>query len=236
MKLLTFVSAAIFLAFQPSSASAQWNAATDFNAATFTNPNSVWSYGYDPAAIAGYQLKLFNLFTTTGAFPIAWQDSTYVSLSTPTFAKNTSSSILFGAQPGQIALHPGPAANGDAAILRFTAPQSGQYSIIAQFLAGDAGETDALIVLNNNIASPLSNLGITSLNPTYSVAALALSAGDTVDFVVGNRGFYNGDTTPLSVLISAVPEPSNTALTVLGLAYLGRRLHWGRTMSDRADR
>lgn len=195
---------AIFAAVN-SHASTIWDAADDFSSSTSTNPNGVWNYGYDPASLSGYQFKLFDNFTPDQ--PPLWNDSTYSLGRAPAFLKNESGSEIYGIAPGQISLHPGPAANGDAAILRFVAPYSGRYDINAQFFDGDIGETDAWIVLNNDFAAPQASLGITSIEPVYSVANLMLSAGDSLDFVVGNHGLYSSDNTPLDLQIStAVPN------------------------------
>lgn len=202
-----------------------WDAAADFSATT-GNPNVVWSYGYDPAAQAGYQFKGFDQFITSATI-LAWRDSGYNSLDTPAFFKNLSAGTVNGTPSGQVALHPGPVANGDAAILRFSAPEAGAYAVSAQFFAGDSGETDAWVVLNGDFASPLATLGITSVNPGYTNASLWLNAGDTLDFVVGNHGSYFSDTTPLAVQIATVvPEPASAALLaggLMGLMGLSRR-------------
>ena len=98
-----------------SQAATSWDATKDFTAKTTVNPNGVWSYGYDPAATAGYQFKAFNKLSGT-TLPI-WNDSAYTSLLAPNFVKNLSTSSTFGILPGQISIHPGPVASGDAAIL-----------------------------------------------------------------------------------------------------------------------
>jgi len=186
-----------------SQAATSWDATKDFTAKTTVNPNGVWSYGYDPAATAGYQFKAFNKLSGT-TLPI-WNDSAYTSLLAPNFVKNLSTSSTFGILPGQISIHPGPVASGDAAILRFKAPIAAIYALNGQFFAGDGGETDAKIVKNGNLSVPLKTLGITSTNPAFSISGLELAVGDTIDFVVGNQGSFNSDSTPLTVQITSAP-------------------------------
>lgn len=200
---------------------ATWDATSDF-ISTSTNPNSVWSYGYDPAITAGYQFKQFDQLSS-GSTP-SWTDSSYSSLGTPAFGQNLNATVINGLQPGQIYLHPGPTADGDAAILRFTAPESSTYNVFAQFFAGDTSETDAWVIKNGDFSSPLSFLGITSVDPTYTTSGLFLTAGDTLDFVVGNHGSYLFDTTPLTVQISTVPMPAPIWLFGSGLITLLIRL------------
>ena len=196
------------LAWSPTSHAAIFDAVADFETNT-TNPNSVWSYGYDPASISGYQLRPFDQRLSDG-YLVFWQDSNYVSANTPTIFKNLGSSTIYGVLPGQVALHPGPVGNSDAAILRFTAPQSTTYDVLGQFFVGDFGETDAQIVRNGGL---FQSLGSTTNNPNFSISNLFLSTGDTLDFVIGNGGGYSGDSTPVVLQIStAVPEP----LTLLG--------------------
>jgi hypothetical protein len=206
---------------------AAWDAEADFTPTTISNPNGVWTSGYDPAAIAGYQLKSFNSLQHLGISPI-WQDSAYVTLNVPAFYKNTGSTTLNGLLPDQVALHPGPVVNEDAAILRFTAPSTGIYAVKAKFFAGDSGETDAWVVKNGDFLTPLSSLGITSTNPTFASSGLQLSLGDTLDFVVGNHGNFFGDSTPLTVQISPVPELSSMSLMLAGLGLVWLTVRRGR--------
>jgi hypothetical protein len=121
------------LAWSPTSHAAIFDAVADFETNT-TNPNSVWSYGYDPASISGYQLRPFDQRISDG-YLVFWQDSNYVSYNTPSIYKNLGSSTIYGVLPGQVALHPGPASNGDAAILRFTAPSQQLMMSSANFLS-----------------------------------------------------------------------------------------------------
>lgn len=111
-----------------------------------------------------------------------------------------------GVNTGQISLHPGPVANKDSAILRFTAPADAIYTAYGKFFSGDKGETDAWIVKNGDFTSPLKSLGVTSKNPIFTVSEF-LKAGDTLDFVVGNHGNYSYDNTPITVQISSFALP-----------------------------
>lgn len=200
----------------PASATT-WDATADYGPANTTNPNGVWSYGYDPAAQAGYQFKAFDLYIPSENGAAVWRDSTYISLGTPAFFRNNGSTTLNGVAPGQLGMHPGPVANDDAAVLRFTVPSAGVYGFSGQFFAGDQGETDVVVVLNGNRASPLLSLPSTTSNPVFAMNSLQLQAGDTLDFVLGNAGSYLFDTTPLALQVSSVPEPGTALLGALGL-------------------
>jgi len=210
-----------------SAQAAVYDAAADFTPATTTNPNGVWSYGYDAAGDGGnYALVAFDVFDNSPSTP-NWLKTGNNSFGTPTFSKvQTGPLSPFNSLVlGQVGLHPGPAAtqfvNDDAAILRFTAPGNGLYAVNSQFFASGGGETTAWVVLNGSFGSPLAALGSTGSSPSYIVPSLALSVGDTLDFVVGNAGSYFFDTTGVNVSISVVPEPAVWMLWAGGLAALG---------------
>lgn len=83
---------------------------------------------------------------------LSWTKADYISLGTPTAAKNISGSTIAGALNGQLILQPGPAANGDYAILRFAAPVTASYDVVGQFYAGDSGSMSGSVVLGGNLA------------------------------------------------------------------------------------
>ena len=213
---------AISLAGLLASASAQaegYDATADFQ--VLSNPGSVWSYGYSPSAGAGYAMTLFDASSVSG-----WFMSNYSSLGTPAAFMNLGAPAS-GVATGQFALHPGPAAFGDLAVLRFTAPTAGDYAVAGQFFAGDTGSMAGLIILNDDAVHPLQSFSDTTDASIFAPLTLSLAAGAHLDFVVANNGNYLFGSTPLSVQIDAVPEPSNYLLLLSGLgvmAYVsGRR-------------
>lgn len=211
----SFALCAVMMSASSLAQAAIYDASADFQASNNAIGN-VWSYGYSPSA-TGYAMTLFD--TSTGGN--TWNKSGYITLGTPSIWKNTSGSTLYGVNPGQIALHPGPVANGDFTILRFTAPTSANYTVTGQFFAGDRRSMNGSIVLNGNLANPLQYFSSTTDTSFFSPLSLALTNGQTLDFVVGNNGdFYYGNT-PVSVSISSSPVPVPAAAWLLGSGLLG---------------
>ncbi|MFN9746664.1 MAG: calcium-binding protein, partial [Betaproteobacteria bacterium] len=183
---------------------ATYDAVADFR--TTSNPAGVWTYGYSPEGGAGYAMTPFDVAEGSG-----WSKAGYGSPGTPAAWKNTAGSPQQGVGPGQVSLHPGPRAWGDLAILRFTAPANGLYTVSGQFFAGDSGSMSGSIVLNGDLLRPLQHFASTSNLSVFSVAPVPMASGETLDFVVGNNGsFYNGST-PLEVVIEATATASASA-------------------------
>ncbi|MES2162933.1 MAG: hypothetical protein V4476_17385 [Pseudomonadota bacterium] len=63
-------------------------------------------------------------------------------------------------------------ANGDEAIVRFTAAHTGNYNVVGQFFAGDSGSVNGAIVENNLIGSPLAYFANTTNQSLFSLSAL----------------------------------------------------------------
>lgn len=209
---LKAVSLAALLAMAATAHAAGYDATADFQ--TLSNPGSVWSYGYSPSAGAGYGMTLFDAAGTS-----VWSMSNYSTLGTPAAFMNLGAPAN-GVATGQLALHPGPAAGGDLAILRFTAPTAGVYAVTGQFFAGDTGSMQGLIILNDDAAHPLQSFSNTTDASVFAPLTVTLAAGAHLDFAVGNNGNFLFGSTPLSVQIDAapVPEPSSCLLMLGGLA------------------
>jgi hypothetical protein len=116
----------------------------------------------------------------------------------PSFYKNTDTMpSLNGVPYGESALHSGPA--GQYAAVRWTAPEAGTYSVEARFFAGDSAEEEAYVLLDGTEKWSDST---TSDDPIYS-GILTVSAGGTVDFVIGTE--YDYGSTPISINITKSP-------------------------------
>lgn len=186
------------------------------------NPNGVWTYGYSASGGATYSLINSDRIYNT-AVAIGWGSNAVNNQNAPMDWKNISSSTINGVAPGQFTIHPGPAANGDYGVLRFVTPIAGIYSIASTFFTGDVGDTDARVLKNADFLNPLAFASSTTGNFAFNTT-LSLATGDTLDFVVGNKGSFFSDNTPLSVVITPsaqVPEPGTLLVLTLGLGILG---------------
>jgi hypothetical protein len=218
----TFATLLSLVVLARPSAALSYNAAVDFSISS--NPNGAWSYGYsygvgspfilDTTNTASYGPGLAlggwmgNVDTNTGAnYPYALKNFT---------SHPVTNNITTVYQPGQLGLQPGE--SNVESIVRWTAPFSGTFSINATFSGldsafGDSADVHILlngIVIFNSVVSP---------NPASYSTSGSLTAGDRIDFLVGNGGNgLNGDSTGLSA--SIVPEPATLALVAMGLASL----------------
>lgn len=138
--------------------------------------------------------------------PLAWKN-----FSSSTYAYGDGGS----APAGAFALHPGP--NNECSVARFTVPANqptgGSYTIAATFKgsyanggASPGDGTMAMVLKNGSMlgaAVDTANPGGGGNNQTVS-----LSPGDTIDFAVHMKGFYQFDTTLVTAQITgpdAVP-------------------------------
>lgn len=223
---IMLMAVAIGLGFisQPVLAST-FNAGADFdpNNNPTQNPNDTWSYGWSSTLGSG-----FNLYTqqfNPGSPPVG-TDIWSAGIPWLIAEHNGTGGVISDFhnrifQPDRLALHPGQ--NGQYSILRWTAPETGTYSLTSAFslLDRNGGSTDVNVLHNNDpLFSDFINGFGSSASSTSFDTMLSVLAGDMIDFAVGfgGNGFGN-DTTGVDVTITSVsvPEPSS----VLGILALG---------------
>jgi hypothetical protein len=120
-------------------------------------------------------------------------------------------------QPGQLILQCG--FSNEYAIVRWTAPFSGTFSISATFsgLSSLGDSADVHILLDD--ASIFDSNVIGTPDPESYSGLQNVAQGDTIDFVVGSGPDKRPaeDNTSLSATIQSVPEPNTVLLTMGGL-------------------
>ena len=164
-----------------------FDATADFSLAS--NPNDVWSYGATPTLGA---LILYATGDLVGSVE-RWHLAAGIpeSLGVPVVVLNPTTQ--------QMAFHPGP--NGEFSVIRFTAPDAGDYQIDVTFGAGDSTTTDVHVLAAGSsvFAGAINGVGA---NTAFNGQA-SLLAGDTIDFAVGagGNGFFS-DTTLIHAKIT----------------------------------
>lgn len=200
---------------------------TGWSSTTNTLASGVWTYGQAPLASPTSFSLLPNYVNPYYPGLDTWRVSAGVG--NPGIYHNTTAATPFFPS-NEIMLHPGPL--GEFAILRFTAPSTGIYSIVGQFIARDNTTitTTDVAVLNNGGGSLFTGnvMGTVGTGAQPFNLLQSLTAGQNVDFRVGYGSNNNNafDSTGLSLSIStSAPEPATLSLLALGgIGVLGTRL------------
>jgi hypothetical protein len=195
-----------------------YNAVSDFPISA-TNPNGVWSYWVmDSVGTQGFTSAQF---TSNPGLAGGGTASGYVDTADTAILRNMSTgdiNYLGTTWPNSLLLlHPGT--GGQYSVVRFTAPNTGQYQIAALFVGlNSETSSDVHVVVSSDHSDHTANISGTQQN--NFVINATLQTGDTIDFTVGNSGTSNiGDSTGFNALIT--PEPGFYGLLALGLAGLG---------------
>ncbi len=223
----------VALAAMPAAAGPVYNANADFTGPSLT---SAWSYGY----AVGIPTSGFIAFTSYGVypdFPITGLNAWYATtpgFRLPAVIKNDTGSdpVTYATvvQPaGLLNLHPLVSGGQNVfSIVRFTAPEDGEYSYTALFQGIDPHPTTTAgyiyLLLDNQLMATINNYGV----PVTQSAIVGMAAGATLDFVVGpgTDGFYY-DSTGFNATVTAVPDAGATLLLFgMGLAGLTAFRRW----------
>jgi hypothetical protein len=210
-------------------ASAQYDPSAQFSPTS--NPNGVWTYGYEFVPIG----SPFNLLTLAlpvasvpGPFINSWQSPAFGAVGVFDNGTAASQSVTIGSETslfnsGELAMHAGP--NDEYGMVEFSAPASGIYTIQGTFEGIDVAGTSSTVFLLHNNAVVASSIVI-PFGPPVPLASgpFLLNVGDTLAFAVGG-GPLNSMTALVNAQVAAVgvPEPSPYALLGLALVPLAVR-------------
>jgi hypothetical protein len=219
-----------------------FNATSDFSGVN--NPSGSWSYGYSSSG--GSSVTLLPISFNNGG----WQEGWTTNSGFPAVYINYSGSDVISGTvdvpTNVVQMH--PASDGTNAVVEFTAPSTGTFTITGQFQGDDtAGTSTNVGIYLNQVA--LFTGEVTGYYPNGGSAIVpfslseVLNAGDTLDFSVGfgTDSSYLFDSTGLIANIngggpSPVPEPASALLMATGIAGLlcglRRRTH-GRLAASR---
>jgi hypothetical protein len=188
-----------------------------------SNPNGNWSYGYT----AGLG-STFHLHSSAQVDTPAGIDRWYspgVDPGVLGIARNKTGSTFTGTPatftyPSDM-LHMHQTVPNIYDVVRWTAPQAGQYTLQGLYRGLDfvttVADTDVHVLLNSTTElMPMVVLHGDGTSAPIQITR-ALNAGDTIDFAVGigPSGFHQNDSTGLRVTIAGTaPPPSTGTITV----------------------
>jgi hypothetical protein len=179
----------------PDSPASEYNALEDWSITS--NPNGVWSYGWERTL--GDPLTLYTFAGTCEEGGVSWWVIDCDTL--PGIGHNDTQErkcyYTWCLPPTYLLLSPGP--NGEFSILRWTAPATGNFLIEGEFTGLDYAyptTTDVHVLVNSSrslLSGPITSYKL----PLTFAMKVTLSAGDTVDFAIGfgYNDNYFGDAT-----------------------------------------
>jgi len=175
------------------------------NFSTTANPAGVWSYGYlqagnspDPAT--------FKLYEKLAIHPAGLHIRRIADNQTdPNVTFNPSSETITQGTvkwaSRQVAFHPGP--KGEFSVIRWTAPNTGSFSITASFYGISSVPTSSTSFIFHNQDQLFKESINDYLVPHVAQKTVDADKGDTIDFIVsyGDNSEYSSDSTGLTATI-----------------------------------
>ncbi len=240
--------AAMAYAAAPTTAKAgpvTYDAVTDFNTTGAQISASSWTYGTETALNGTFtllpQFAAITCYTLGVADACSPSDASFDSYyysgngaGGPDIADNLSGgTITYPVSPAALVwpdnvleLGPGGSSGGpEFTVLRWTAQQTGTYSISGFTENLQYSTTDQYVFIGDVEAYSQTFDGSADLQQDpLSFSDLSLAAGETVDFIVGPQGNQNGDVIGLSATITSgemsAPEPASSIMILLGTCTL----------------
>ncbi|MBI4067775.1 hypothetical protein HY407_05320 [Candidatus Gottesmanbacteria bacterium] len=200
-----------------------YSAFNDFSTTTNPSPGGTWSYGYTPT-LGG----VFTLYPSVlNHFNGAYRWSPGLTIEDGNVVKNVTgvdmrypydTDIVY---PGTEYLHFHPGPNGENSVVRFKAPETGVYEVNASFKSlrygGTPTTTDIHVLINSvSLFDDLINGNIPGDGTHDFSRSISLSAGNTLDFVVGRgiNGTYLFDSSGIKATIINTSSSVNLPPTV----------------------
>jgi hypothetical protein len=209
--------------------------APDVSSTETVNPNAKvpqWSYGYRETS-TGSQSDPLVLFTAAQHTNAAGGSADLEGYTGPAGFPYVTANVGASQVPfpnlgtinaNEMFLHPANGGDiGTFAVIRWTAPASGEYDVTAAWrdLDSNGGDGVEAFVVLNGAAVPGGSLSyLNGGSATYPTTRLNLTQNDTLDFVLGPgaNGVYGNDSTAFNATITSVPEPGIGLATIVGFA------------------
>jgi hypothetical protein len=203
---------------------ASWNAVDDFSTGSLSP--TPWAYGgsVNPMNPANFDQTGFVAYSYTADL-VGWQDSSFHWV----LGNTTDSPIVAAgvtAPAKSLILH--PSSTDERAVVRWTAPSDGKFSVDALFEGASPNGTTTDVGVYVNGGSPEQSGEVDGFGDQVVVnnLMLMLAAGDHVDFTVGvgSNGTFNSDSTAFRATITqaqVIPLPASAVLLLGGLASFG---------------
>lgn len=195
-------SDSVSLSIMPSSP-ATMNAANQFSIKS--NPNGVWSYGY--SLTKGSPFILFKNYRLNNlVFDWVDEKAPFCFVLYNPFEKTVYPADVIIAEPQKLVSHPGT--KGEYSIIRWTAQETGKYSIDSVFTGksgynGTPPATTEVVVLKGANQLFGSNINLNGNGNQKSFhTEINLLKGESIDFAVGyGNNDYNNDSTGVDIVI-----------------------------------
>lgn len=184
-----------------------WELAGEFNPGS--NPSGPWSYVTRTGATCAALGPALTIPYVSSAPSVAGHGSPadpYLGVAhIGSQSAVTINTLVF--PPRGVAMHPGP--SGQCAVVRFTAPKTGKYTIYGSFYALDgngSGTNVTTHVFVSNSPYPAGSVNATTKIYQRFGHTFNLASGNSIDWAIGANGNYFFDTTGLHAVVLWEPR------------------------------